>query len=402
MITSLFAQWFAVLYVGAVSFGLTALLARVLGPESFGVYSTALAGGALAGILIDGGMRTLILREHSRASEHLQGYSARLLSFGVGHAVIATVGLVLLCALMFPLSKWLLFWATLFCFFGVVLVQLVSAALRGDGKIIADAKFLVAVRTLSAIAIAAVVFAGFDAPWTVLAVWAVVSIAVASSVLSTRRVGFWERIPKEVYQAVLPFFVLDLAITIYIRSDMLVLSAFGINESLIGQYAAAFRICEAYIMLSGPLGLLFFRHLRVMGKSFDELRGDILLALLQAFVVGGVIVACVFFFSPLIIKVGYGDRYVGAAGFLRWLSLMLLFVLPNMIFTQAALALGRERLSMYVALCVAFISVIANIFLVPVYGVMAAVWTTVVTEALIFVMMFGLLFFSRRPAFRPS
>lgn len=54
LLKALAFQWGATLFVGGISFLLTIFIARSIGPDSFGVYASALAGGALATILIDG------------------------------------------------------------------------------------------------------------------------------------------------------------------------------------------------------------------------------------------------------------------------------------------------------------------------------------------------------------
>lgn len=390
VIKSLFAQWFAVIYVAAVSFGVTTLLARGLGPANYGQYATALAGGSILAIVLDGGMRTLILRERSRATVKLERHVRNLVPFSVGHSIMASFLFLALSIFFLSGSRLWLACSTIVCFWGIVLTQYASAALRGDGKIEVDARFQVGARTFSALAIGGVLLAGFAAPWKILAAWSVVSVTYAAIVFLSYDVRPNFRVPFEIYKAAFPLFLVDLAITSYLRSDLLVLDYFRVSNTQIGQYSAAFRICDAYVMMSGPIGLLFFRHFRVVGKPLHQLRKDIFLYLGLFFLAGAVLAIGVRYFSADIIRLVYGVKYPDGGLYLGILAWMLFFIMPNMLLNQVSLALGRERCLMFIMLTVAVINIGVNFFLIPKYGILAAVWMTVVTEALVF--LFILLF----------
>jgi O-antigen/teichoic acid export membrane protein len=63
----------------------------------------------------------------------------------------------------------------------------------------------------------------------------------------------------------------------------------------------------------------------------------------------------------------------------------LVFVLANTVLTQAALALERERAYLWAACLAAITNVAMNCALLPRLGISAAAYTTVVTEAVLFI-----------------
>jgi O-antigen/teichoic acid export membrane protein len=95
------AQWLAIAYIGLVSFVLSILVARTLGPDLFGVYAVALSLGALAAILIDGGFSKLLQRERAKVSSAFVQIESTLPALAYGHAMIAICALSVLAMLLF-------------------------------------------------------------------------------------------------------------------------------------------------------------------------------------------------------------------------------------------------------------------------------------------------------------
>ena len=62
----LVAQYGASIAVAAISFILTAAVARRIGAEQFGLYSTALAIGAMLGIFLNFGFKQIVQRDAAR------------------------------------------------------------------------------------------------------------------------------------------------------------------------------------------------------------------------------------------------------------------------------------------------------------------------------------------------
>lgn len=381
---SLAAQWGATFYVGAVSLALSIFVARQTGPAIFGEYSVALAVGAVLAIFIDGGMRNLLMREHTRASSQLEYLSGRLSTIALGHALIVAISFSLLAVTLFgdhvPVAL-----ATVWCFFGVVLTQYASSILRGEGRLVLDAGWQVWSRSSSAACIVLVIVLGFHSPWQILAAWSFG--AVMANLVFSRGIRFRPdfAIPPKLYKVVLPLLWIDLATAIYFRSDMMILQGFGVSQERIGQYAAAYRLFEAMIFLSNPVAILLFRYMRKINGDKRELgrhipRSTALAAILG--IVGAVIIAAL---AEPIITLTYGSRYPETAGLLATLVWSLAFVLPNAILTQAALALDLERSYALVASIAAVCNVTLNFVFISHYGPQAAAGITIVTEAVLFV-----------------
>lgn len=395
ILRALTAQWIATLFVGGISFLMTIFIARNLGPQAFGMYASALAAGSMLGILMDGGMRNLVLRERTRASSHLQAIAPDLPGYVMGHALCTSSVLIILALLLFEDSFLRLALATLACFMALSLTQVISSFKRGEGALIADLRFQAGARAASAVLIVLCVALGYKEPWQILGTWAFAGFVYLALFKSYWQVPRFHGLTK-IYRAALPFMALDLAITIYFRSNLVLLNFFDVAPELIGQFAAAFRLCEAVIMLVSPLGLLIFRHYRAKNYSIQNARTHLTKLLGAAIFISIAGAFLVFIYADQVTMLIYRQKYQDSAHMLEIMAFMLIFLLPNVMLTQAALALDKHRVTIFAATIVAIVTLTFNIFMIPVHGIVAAAWASVLAEALMFAVMSIFLLYKTR------
>ena len=378
------AQWLAIVYIGLVSFGLSILVARTLGPDLFGVYAVALSVGSLAAILMDGGFSKLIQRERARESSKLVEIVPALPALAYGHAMLSIIILSTLALLLFP-DYQITTLVTVWCFGAAVLNQYGLAVLRGDGRLVRDASWQIGNRTLSALCMAtAVLFLGATQPWHVLIAQFLGTATFGLFVALFLRVRPKFVVPPVVYRALLPLIWLDLATALYFRSDMVLLEFLKVPQAEVGHYGVAYRLIEAMILLASPIGLILFRHFRQGSDMPARMVKQMLLPPMGLAVLVGICLALsMWFFSEIIIALAYGQAYQGASKLLVILGCSLIFILPNGILNQAALALGLERWFAISATIAAIVNIAGNMLFIPVYGVMAAAWMTVITESVL-------------------
>ena len=381
-----FFQWLSIAYVGLISLALSVLLARELGPAGFGEYGIALAAGAILAIFLDGGMRNILLREGTRNGKKLEHLSKQLPAIALGHAITTAVLLSLLALGIFSnhLATAL---STISCFLGIVLVQFVSAFLRGAGRWSVDAGWQMWQRTLSAALVLSVVFLGIPQPLVVLSAWAFASFLAFILFTSPLRTFPDLSFRPEVYRIAIPLIFIDLATVIYFRSDMLVLGWLGVDSNQIGQYAASYRFLEAVIMAVNPIGLLLFRRIRLFKGGVQDFKQGLQRGVFFAAVLGVFLASGLVFISGHLVAWSYGSRYPESAQFLSILAWALVFVLPNTLLTQAALALDLDSLYLRAACFAAFTNLALNYLLVPNYGARASAFTSVATECLLFIFL---------------
>lgn len=391
------AQWFSLALVSGVSLALSVAVARLLGPEAFGVYAQAVALGMLLMLVIDGGFGKLLMREHAGVSPALRADTARLHGYAYGHALLV-VGLGIAVAALFPLPLHVPTLIATIAAFGVAaLANLSMAILRGQGRLMRDAMAQTLSRLLTAAAVALAIIAGAYAPWELLAA----QCAGGLLFLWLMSRGVWVRplfgAPVRVYGAVLPLIALDVATAIYFRSDMLLFKWMGTDKADVGAYGVACRLIEAALMLATPISLLLFRRYRqsavvnaneVVRQIFPMalmMGGVGLLVFIAALTAGGG------FFSAV-----FGEGYALAGELFKVLSLMLVAALANGVLGQGVFALGLDRAYLIVVCVAAVFNVAGNVLAMPVYGVWAAAWLTVATEVVLGIGLFWIFFRHQR------
>jgi len=386
MIRSILSQWAATLYVGLVSMSLSIFIARKLGPVAFGEYSVALAVGAVLVIFIDGGMRNILLRERVRASLNLQYLADKLFSIALGHAFIVAL-ICSLLSIIFLTERMSLVLATIWCFFGTVLAQYISAIFRGEGRLALDAVWLMGQRSFSAVCIVTAIFFGFYSPWHIFAAWAIgtITIDVVYMIYVKYKPSFVFK--YDLYKVVLPLLWIDLATVVYFRSDMIMMQWLGLSEEKIGQYAAAYRLIEAVILLTNPVAILIFRYFRKNIEVSLILGQQILRAIVLAVLLGIAGAVIITVFANTLIEVTYGSKYYESVRILVILAWAMIFVLPNAVLTQVALALNLEHAYALAASLAAVCNVVLNFIFIPQYGLISAAYATIMTEAVLLIVL---------------
>ena len=396
ILRSLTAQWVATVFVGMVSFAVSIFIARQTGPTNFGEYSFALSVGAVLVIFIDGGMRKLLMRERTRPSPHLTHLLDLLPSIAFGHALMVALASSLI-AITFFIDQIALALAMVWCFFAIVVAENISAMLRGEGRLELDAGWQMGQRSSSAACIVLAIVLGFHSPWHILAAWALGAQIINLLFLFGFKFrpslifGFKFRpslkFRPTLYKAVLPLLWIDLATAVYFRSDIMMLQWLGVHQDQIGQYAAGYRLIEAVVLIANPVGILLFRHIRLLNKDRRALCRYIPRATALAAILGVTGATFIAGFAEPIVALTYGSNYTETAGLLAILAWSLAFILPNAILTRVVLALNLERPYVFAASIAAISNVTLNFVFIVRYGPQAAAWVTFVTEAVLFVIL---------------
>ena len=358
-------------------------LGRVLGPESFGVYSAVLTAASLFAIVQDGGFSPLLFRETARPTP---GFApGPLFNLGLGHVLVVTAAGVL-CAAALPLAEKP---ATLLalCYYGLFCAgNYLSASLKGQGRFPDEARWRVCVRTATALGVSAALCLPAAGPTAVfaglLAGQAAAMVLPLAAPLRVRPVlvKSWG-----LYRHCGSFLLISAATSIYFKSDIILLNLVTGDSAQVGQYAASYRLVEAALLFATPLTHLFFRKLRLSFGQPATFKRSLrtMLAVMTGLGLGGTVLALLL--GPWIIGLAFGPRYGPAQELCFWLMPALAFLLPNGVLTQALVAMGRERFYARLTVLTALANIGFNLGLIPLLGAKGSALSTVATEAVLMV-----------------
>lgn len=381
-------QLIASVGVGAISFALSLFIAREAGASLFGQYSTALAIGSILAIAFDGGIRNLLMREKTRASIHLIELREALPKIAMGHCLMAALVASIICFIAFP-DHLFVGLGIIWCFWGAVITQYASAILRGEGLFKKDSLWQLKQRALTALLIAATVLLGHFEAWELLLTWA--AGALCANLFFKE--GFRYKplfkpllsLDLKLYRTLLPLMWIDLATTIYFRSDLILLKSFKVSDSDIGQYAAAYRLIEAAILIASPISIIIFRKVRMLHEEQLLQKNFIFKALLIGTLFGLLGVALIEWTASPLVQLAYGAQYAKAAILLPILGWMIALLIPNLVLTQTALALNLEKSYAITATLAVIGNIGINFAFIPEYGIVAAAYSSIATELILLI-----------------
>jgi O-antigen/teichoic acid export membrane protein len=370
----------------AITFGIQfvtlALIARALGPSGYGLLQFGLAAFVYVGLSNDVGLTVLGAREHDTA-EALSRTRASLI--GARLVLTAVVVLIMVPAvLVIPLSSEGRLVAA------ILIVGFIFSAVNLRWRMQADERFgaIAIADTIGACVQLAITLAFVRGPGDL--AWAAVA-AIAMPVTGTmvllflarRRSGLSVEISRRsarLLRRAAPLGVALLATAVYYSSDSVLLGLFRGSDE-VGYYSAAYRIVLSCMLIPVvvhsvilPIGA---RLSRTDGVGLADMvsrssRGLIWIALPLA--IGTTLTA------GTIISLVYGPAFAPSGLPLSILIWSCVTVSANVPFAVLMLARNQDRVYMGVTVAGAVINLALNLVLIPVFGMIGAAATTIVSE----------------------
>ena len=380
-------QWLASAYGAIVSILLTFLFGRLLGPEVFGNYNYLLTLASLYAIIQDGGFQTLLIRELT--SPTFQQIKVSLVSLSLGHNILVTAtGVLILRAL--PLNDRFLLILSIIAFGLVTTTTFFSSQLKGQGQFTEEAQWRVTTRTIGALSILFFIF--FFAPTIELIFCGTIvgyGIALALRPKTCKLKIFFQKLDPIVYKSLASLLIINIATLIYFKIDIVMLRHLGSGLQEVGYYSAGSRLMEGLIFMHLPFATVLFREMRTRTSYPKKFTKYILKLFLFGSASPIIIVLIGWFFSKEILRICYGADFIDASPLLNLLLISFFFMIPNLVLTQATLAIDREYFYAKVTCAAALTNIGLNLYLIPAMGAKGAAIGTISTEMLLMLFIGG-------------
>jgi len=363
-------------------------VARYLGPEQFGLFNFASAFvgmfGAIAGLGLQGIVVRDLVREPSSKAEILGSAAAlQLVSGFVAYglilatifwlrpedALVKTIVAILGSMMLFKAGEVAVCW-----FESQVLSKFTVWVQNGTFLVFASIKVLVILQGGPVVAFAWVTMA----EGLTVALLMLIVLGLRGQGARQLRVKFARA--KSLLADSWPLLFSGVAVMIYMKIDQIMLGQM-IGDEAVGVYSAAVRISEVWYF--APMAIVASVFPAILGaKERDEALYykrlqrlfDILtwLSIAVAFVVT--------ILSEFIVMLLFGDAYIAASAVLTVHIWAGIFVFIGIASGKWFLAENLQLLSLQRSVLGAFINIVLNILLIPMYGVLGAAWGTVVAQ----------------------
>ncbi len=400
LVRSFSTQWLATAYGAIVSLLLTFLFGRLLGPETFGNYNYLLTLASLYAILQDGGFRTLIFRELT--SPTFQTIKQRLVSLALGHNILVTsIGILIL--LLLPLEENFLLVLAIVSFGLGTTTTFFSSQIRGEGQFPAEARWRAMVRTLNAVSVLLFIFL-FKPTIQWIFVGGIVGYSFSLALRpATCKLGFsFQKLDPVIYKSLVSLLIIDIATLIYFKIDIVMLRHLGHGLEEVGFYSAGIRLMEGLIFVHLPFATVLFREMRTRANEPQKFMSFILRILLLGLFSPVLIVPMGWFFSEDILQLCFGLDFKSASPIFNLLLVSFFFMIPNLVLTQATLAIDGEHYYAKVTCVAAVVNIGLNLYLIPTMGARGAAIGTIATESLLLILIgAGIIRWQRQQKLKP-
>lgn len=363
------------------------MMTRYLGPEKFGWYITVISFLQFIGILTDFGLIPVTAQMLSEPNFNKKELFKNLLGFRFTTAIIF-LGLAPFIALFFPypIEVKIAISFTTISFLAVAMSQIFTGFYQTKLKMHIQVLAENANRLILVIGLflALCYHASFVSIMWILVIGNLTYLAVLwFKARQETTVGFAYN--KEIWLAIIkkmwPISISIIFNVIYLRGDTILLSIFR-SQSEVGAYGAAYRVIDIFTQLSMMimgviLPLLTFAWSRNLKEEF-RLRFQQAFDSLMLFAIP--LTAGTIILAPKIMNLIATDKFTGAASALQILILAVLGVYLGAIFGHTAVAINRQRQTMWIYISDAVLTLIGYLIFIPLYGIKGAAWMTVFSE----------------------
>lgn len=379
-----------------IMFFLVIVLARYLGIQAFGEFNFSRTFAELFIVLADFGIAKLTIRELSRTLKNKKGYVSNAIIIKAGLALLSTC-LVLIIVSFLNKNAVILQGIILFNFVVIfnAFNEFFFSIYKANEKMELVAKFNFFKTLAIFILVLIAVFLKLSIPFIILG-WLIPSFftTILNYVKIKRK--FYE-IKLDVNKKTSLYIIKEswplafgmIFTTIYVKIDTVMLS-FIQNDYQVGLYSSAYKIVLAL------QGILFVIHHSLLPRmsnlyfknDFKKYKLLISKTIKISFLLLFPLFIVLSLFSKLILTIAYGQEFSQA-----YLALIILlwnvFIIYFSVFWGNSLQVaGRQKRWMYAVGVGAFVNIILNIVLIKAYGYLGAAVATILTEILVFVIMY--------------
>lgn len=373
------------------AFAVSIVITRYLGPDEYGRLTLSITLASIVYLITDTGISTLITKNVSQDLVPEGKYFEFAFSFSVLKMVLGLFSIMVISfvytlkdsdlQLFFITSSSMTIWS---------LSDYLSAILKGK-KEFKPYAYSMFVRGGSMLLLS-ILFTSLNASLTVITLtYLIAAILSAFTIILFAQKNLADhfsyrfdlRFIKKTYLQSLPYALTLITSTIYLSADIIILSKHVTNFDL-GIYSLAYGLIISGYIIPSTFSNTFFPYLaQTLVKSYPI---GIRLFRKQMGIsisIGVVLTSILLVLSDYVFLIIYGENFVSSSTIFKLLlpTLFLKFItFPTAIFL-VSVNLQNKRVVIQV-IC-ALLNIILNILFIPIYGVLAAVFTTVASEMIL-------------------
>ena len=360
-----------------------AILARVLGPEEFGVFNWAMAFVMYFLLFVDMGFSLIGIREIARDSSIIRKYVNHIITIRSIISVISFIVLVVI-ALMLNESwdvKMIIIISGINLFANALLLDWVFQGIE-KMEIIAICQIVIGAVNLVGVIVfvnskddAAAAMLIFMLSLLINSLWLLAYyIKKYGMIKFSYNKKFW----KKLFSASIPMGFSNLFV-VMITITSTVMLGFLSTKSELGFFTSAYKIFMISILPVAIIQSTFFPVIS-RAKSIEERKSMLEKYTIIVYSVGAIVCFGIMAYPGEVINILFGNQYNSAIWILQILMINSLLVHFNNTYTAPLIAWNHEKKVLIVMIIGATVNITMNLILIPMFGAVGAAWAIVFGE----------------------
>ena len=378
------------------------VVSRIIGPDKFGVINFAGAFVTYFTLLINFGFDLSATRVIAANRDNLEERNRIFNQVILAKLLLLGLSIVLFVSSLFLIpqlrqEKAVAIFSFILCFSWVITPTWLYQGMQELSRV---AIFNLATKVLSTLVIVLVIRVKSDYVWQPLALsLAQIVVGIYAFFFAIRRYRitlYWaplKPVLRLLWSEKLLFFS-TVVVNLYTTTNVVILG-FMQSDTQVGYYTAGWRlITVVQALISLPLSQALFPFI---GTAFAGGRERGLEVVRQLFPIVTLITfsaaLVMWLFGPMAILLFYGEKFAPAIAVFRILVFIPIIIgWSNLLGVQTMINLKKDKMFFLIAACGALLSVGLNVLLVTHLGFIGSAWSWLITEMLIMLMMFLVLY----------
>ena len=373
---------------------LVMIAARVLGDQSFGRFSFALAVVSIFERVTDLGLNTLTARNVARDKSMTKIYLPNIIAWKTFLSVTA-FGLFIIAVKFLSrdaetrTAAYIIGFTLILQSYKSIAITFFQAYERFDMVLLIVYTERISIFLLSAFVL---IFVGGLIPFVLVFTFSRVPDLIFSSWLVHKRIAplrveFQAEVIKNLQKSAMPLGIYALVLSVYWSTSTIILSAMR-PASEVGWYNAGYKIYESFTMVPFLLCTVLLPRLSRLFISNRRRHTDLTLKAIRYLLLISVPLAVsIGVLSPQIIKLLYGATYLPAVPALRILLGASAFMFVNWILSTVLISADREKVIVWVTAAGLLMITTASLFFIHQYGYIGAAYSVAISEVFIFLLL---------------
>jgi O-antigen/teichoic acid export membrane protein len=360
-----------------LAFVTTVLAGRLLPTAEFADYLVAVSAAVILIPLVDAGMLPVVMRTAARnPATPLFGFVRRAFEKRAPFWLVVGLGLITTTSLIQPSDTWLVVLAFAAAV-GQANLDGMCGELFGRRRFPRGGSLLIASAALGVGGMTVLLFGGRTAAAAMIVFAGARILPPLLAGLAVRPPAV--RAPEISWRVSYSFGLIAFLQVLYIRSDILLLSAFGTAKATIAVYGVLYNVLIATQLI--PSGIAWALYPRIAAASEGSWQRFLRLGLSVSFLITILACATLFISPPLVVSV-FGSHYSHGVTPLRTLLLAILPLSISLMAVSAMQGRDKERILLKVTLVVLVTNIGGNLLMIPLLGARGAIIATMTAEIL--------------------